>query len=207
MTLTLQLREWERLTPGPGRGQALVGRRLSGPGVRALATQLERGGRLVVRELAAGLAIETTSYVGKIELGDLTLTITPKLRSESLVRLFRYAYGLRNLTLMGEARFAHHGTLFLDLLLTQLHAEVRELLSRGLVRRYQAVSEELASPRGRLDMSRLATRPLGLRSTLPCRHTLRLEDSDENRLLLGGLTLGLSLAQDRSLAASLHALA
>lgn len=207
MSLSVHLHEWERLVPDRGRGEALQGRRLSGPDARALAAQLERGGQMVVRELVAGLSIEATSFVGKVTLGDLIITVSPKLRSEALVRLFRYAYRLRDLALVGQADFARGGAIFQDLLLTQLHAEVRELLSRGLVRRYVAVVEELPSPRGRIDMNRLAARPMAQRSTLPCRHTLRLEDSDENRLLLGGLRLGQTLATDRALAASLHALA
>jgi 5-methylcytosine-specific restriction endonuclease McrBC regulatory subunit McrC len=42
------------------------------------------------------------------------------------------------------------------LIIQQLHAEARELIERGLSRRYVETVEALASPRGRIDLNQLA---------------------------------------------------
>ena len=63
--------------------------------------------------------------------------------------------------------------LFQDLLVAQLHAEVRELVARGLRRRYVARSEELASPRGRIDMLQNGGRARGYVCNAPLSDTTR----------------------------------
>jgi 5-methylcytosine-specific restriction enzyme subunit McrC len=205
--VSVRMQEWESRSPGATRGDPLAGLLLDGERERTVAAQLSRMKLLGIRELACGLELQSTSYVGRVRLGRLEVTITPKIPGPALLRLFRYAYGLRDLQLIDDAHFADDGSLFLDLLLTQLHAEARELVSRGLHRRYRAVAEDLASPRGRIDMRRLATRSVASSGTLPCHYHVRLEDCLVNQVLLGGLRLGAALAADRALAGSLHRLA
>lgn len=206
-SITVHLKEWEQRTPGAFPDDPLVGLGLASATDRALAARLAREGLLVVRELARGLDVETTSYVGKLRLGALTLTITPKLGGETFARLFRYAYGLRDLKRMPSAPFSAGGSLFEDLLPSQLLAEVQELLARGLDRRYMAVEEPLSSPRGRIDMSRLAREGGVLRGSLPCRHHLRLADCLLNQVLLGGLHLATGMALSPALKIELRRLA
>jgi 5-methylcytosine-specific restriction enzyme subunit McrC len=203
----VRAREWEIRAPESEAGAALAGLRLSGAAERACAKRLSRAGMLHVRELAAGLEIEATSYVGRIQLGDLTVTVVPKLRSDALFRLFRYAYGLRDIALIGEARLSEEGPLFQEFLIAQLYAEARELYARGLMRTYTGVSEDLSSPRGRIDVNRLARRVAPAETTLPCRHYLRMEDTLVNRVLLAGLRLGAAISEDRDRAAALSRVA
>jgi 5-methylcytosine-specific restriction enzyme subunit McrC len=205
--IVLELHEWERRRPEGKPDDPLAGRRIESAADRALCERLARERRLIVRELAHGLEIETTSHVGRIHLGPLRITIAPKLGGDRLVRLLRYAYGLRNLHLVGEARFGQDGALLEDLVAKQLYAEARELWSRGLDRRYVTVAEELGSPRGRIDMNALARRIGPPRSTLPCGHHVRREDSALNRALLAGLRLGARVADDWGIAASITRLA
>jgi 5-methylcytosine-specific restriction enzyme subunit McrC len=205
VALAVHLREWARLAPGEGDGAALAGVGLASVEERALARRLSERGMLHVRELRRGLEIESTSFVGRIRVGDLTVTVSPKLRTDALLRLFCYGHDLRDL--LDPTSFAEGGSLFQDLLLAQLHAEASDILSRGLRRAYLAVAEELGSPRGRIDVHRLALRLPAGQATLPCRHHLRLEDCALNQVLLAGLELGATVATDRSLAASLHRLA
>ena len=98
MTQTsVRLMEWQSCTPEPGA--ALDGVFLEDDGSRTLAKLLTESGMLEVTELRAGLSLKSSSFVGRIELGNIQVTVTPKIKGNSLLRLLRYAYGLRDLEL------------------------------------------------------------------------------------------------------------
>lgn len=188
------LAEWESIQPSDTpRGRLLQGVWLDDPRAVRLAEDLSRARILHVEERRAGLFVGATSFVGRIQLGRVRVTVEPKIAREPLLRLFRYAYGLRRLMLFG-ASTADAGTLFQDVLLHQLRAEVDELRRRGLLHRYVARSEDLASPRGRVDIDRLATRGGMIAATLPCRHSPRTIDHLLNRVIAAGVALGVRLA-------------
>lgn len=88
---------------------------------------------------------------------------------------------------------------FEDLLVAQLNAEAQELRARGLRRSHIARNEHLASPRGRIDIQQLALDGGRITATLPCRHYPRIEDTLLNRVLVAGLTLAASLANNIAL--------
>jgi 5-methylcytosine-specific restriction enzyme subunit McrC len=205
MTVVLELHEWEQRTPD--KTSAL--RNLSfdeTPRARMLAEKLATKGMIKVTELRTGLAVSTTSCVGRITLGDLQVTIRPKIDIEVLRTLFRYGYGLRNLLTDAHAQQALQTGTFQDLLIVQLAAEVAELEARGLQRNYEAQIEALASPRGRIDLQRLAQQGGVFSAALPCRHHPRLEDTPTNRILLAGLRLATRLTSDLQLRVRLREL-
>jgi 5-methylcytosine-specific restriction enzyme subunit McrC len=103
--------------------------------------------------------VRATSFVGRISLGEVTVTIHSKISGGPLLSLFRYAYGLQNLDLYGSAAFASSPWSFQALLAQQLAAEASELLERGLHRDYERISTDLAGPRGRIDFTRYVRRP------------------------------------------------
>ncbi|NBC15199.1 MAG: hypothetical protein GVY09_18030 [Gammaproteobacteria bacterium] len=181
----VRLREWTRADPD--NVPALRGRRLSRHrSVQALAAALSDTGRLRITELARGLRLEATAWVGRVTLGDLTITVEPKLPQLPLLGLLRYAYGWRDVRLVGATDFATAGGAFLDLLIVQLVSEVSDLLARGLHRDYVRNEAALASPRGRIDFHRYAT--VGApTAALPCIHHPRRAATDLNGLLLSGL--------------------
>lgn len=193
----LTLNEWGSYTPESV--PALAGRTLSDDAVRRLAADLTSSDRLKVFELIAGLRIETTSYVGSLRLGDLHITIQPKLQGLPLLSLLRYTYGLRHLKLFEVLPQGVTGTAFHDLLIQQLTTEVSELLARGLHRRYEREDALLASPRGRIDFAALARRAGTAHAGLPCTHHPRQEDVLLNRAILAGLRLGARLTDDLTL--------
>lgn len=201
------IKEWETGVFGAAPDEPLAGICISSASDRALVKRLADKRMLGVRELRRGIEITTTSFVGKICLDALTITITPKLGHEQFVRLFRYAYGLRDLSLMPIAPFSAGGNLFEDLLPAQLLAEAEELLVRGLDRRYVAVEESLSSPRGRIDMNRIAREGGVIRGSLPCKHHVRIADCLLNQVLLGGLLYAAGRAQDSPLKIALRRLA
>ena len=197
--------EWCTYTPESE--PMLAGRDLGDATARQLAVGLASAGRLTVLELRDGLQVETTSYVGTVKLGDLHLTVQPKLQGLPLLKLLRYAYGLRDLKVFESLPQGVAGVAFQDLLILQLTAEVEELLARGLHRRYERQDALLASPRGRIDFTALARQTSAAAAALPCTHHPRQEDTLHNRTLLAGLRLGSRLAGDLVLRGRLRRLA
>ncbi len=195
MTVRVELSEWSRLDSGDAH---LKGRSLDRQ-EQAVAARLAAGDRLLVTEQRDGLAVETTSWVGRVTLGDLQITVQPKIAPDTLLALVRYAYGLRDLSLLHPSRYTTGDRLFVDLLVAQLIDEAEELLARGLHRRYAQRAEVLASPRGRLDFSGIARTAGQARIGLPCVHHPRLSDNILNRTLLAGLQHGATLASDPAL--------
>ena len=126
-------------------------------------------------------------FVGwKVELGELTVTVQSKIPNAPFLRLLRYAYGLRQLSLENEAQYDAKQDTFQDLIARQLAAEVEELIARGLHRDYLRDSAELAVPRGRIAFQRYVLAAGGSRASLPCVYYPRSHDTILNRVLLAG---------------------
>lgn len=196
-TIHVQLKEWESL--GPDECEHLRSVRLEDDAHRMMAKRLAKQRVVEVRELHQGLTVRAFSHVGRIRLGHLTITVAPKLGQQELLSLFRYAYGLRDLLLLERAEYATGSAIFQDLLIAQLHAEAWELLDRGLNKNYVLHKESLASPRGRIDMLRLARNSGVTGAELPCQHFQRSSDHLLNRIVLAGLEFGQHLAHDSQL--------
>jgi 5-methylcytosine-specific restriction enzyme subunit McrC len=154
-----------------------------------MAKALSDSGMLTILELREGLSIETTSYVGRITLGNIQITVQPKISGAPLVRLLRYAYGLRDLN--SSETYA-----FQELLIQQLIEEVNELVARGLHRRYMRTDNKLANPRGRIDLQRIVQQNGVIQETLACVYYPRLEDCLINQVLLQGLHLAARLTDE-----------
>ena len=209
---SLHLSEWETRDPvaeGPLFGQFLS----SDEGVRATVQELAARQMLHVTELRQGLRVEATSFVGRIRLGDLTITIHPKVAPDALLRLLRYAYGLGDLQFVGgNASYQEAATpdTFQDLLVLQLVAEVRRLIARGLHREYRRQAEPLATPRGRIDMERLARDAasgiIQTQATLPCIHYERSGATALHAALSAGLRFAEELTSDPALSAQVRRL-
>ena len=145
----INLTEWE--TREPSKGSPLAGPVLAGyPAAQRLAETLTRDGRIEIFELARGLELRASSFVGRFALGELLITIQPKISGVPLMNLLRYAYRLRHLNLFDEVGYATAQASFEDLLIRQLAAETSELLSRGLHRDYLRTTSMLASHVGGL---------------------------------------------------------
>lgn len=199
MTRTsITLSEWE--SRDPGDSPELAGKSLDNtPNAQLLIEELSRSRKLEVRELRSGLAIRAFSFVGRVRIGNLEITVAPKLPHSSLLNLLRYAYGFRQLHRVSRSsQFVEHRG-FEDLLVSQLNAEVEELIARGLLRSYVEKSEPLSSPRGRIDIERYVATAPATTATLPCRHNPRIEDTTLNRVLRAGLELAGSMAASMQL--------
>lgn len=194
-TVDLDLEEWATCSPATDpkvRGLSLG----KDPAIRRSIEVLGQSRALEVSELADGLLLRTSSFVGTIRLGAIQVTIHPKVAGRELLDLLRYAFRLRSLKLHPEAETRLRFFGFQDLLIHQLVEEVSELVARGMPRRYIALHEHLASPRGRIDILGTVRSRATRRTTIPCRHHQRLEDTPINRALLAGLRASHALTRD-----------
>lgn len=207
MVIHVRLQEWRSTGPQDPTNPLLAGASLARATDRALVATLARAGIVEVTELRDGIRVRSFAHVGRIQLGDLMITIEPKVGTNELLELLRYAYGLGKLSLFDETAFATVGCLLQDLLVAQLVAEASTLAARGLSRTYVSMEEVLACPRGRLDMRILAGRMPLTQARLPCQHHVRSADHLLNRVLLAGLRLGAAVAQDPALRRSARAVA
>ncbi len=196
--LSIRLAEWQTVSPDPASPTEGVNLG-DDPGVRDLARRLADGGALEVVELRSGLSVRSTSFVGRVRLGHLDFTVVPKLPTDSLLKLLRYAYGLRDLRLFPSTTVSTEPIGLQDILVWQLIGEGNELLARGLRRSYVGREEKLSSPRGRIDFRKLAAQATPTEATLPCVHHRRDEDILINQVLLAGSRLAASLDVDRGL--------
>jgi 5-methylcytosine-specific restriction enzyme subunit McrC len=196
--IPVDLQEWSQRT-ATDKGSPLAGVFLEDADARILAQKLTSSGMLDIMELREGLSITSTSYAGRITLGNLLITVQSKISGMSLVRLLRYAYGLRDLHIVTLAGFESEQWAFQDILIAQLIAEVSELLARGLHRRYVRTNESLASPRGRIDLQHIAKQGGVIEASIPCTYYPRLEDCLVNQVLLQGLHLAARLTGDSML--------
>ncbi|QRK08230.1 hypothetical protein JQX13_51305 [Archangium violaceum] len=200
-----ELSEWRSWPPEGGPRGAPI-HLDDEPEVRELAEYLDRCRMLRVWDFKTGLRLEATSYVGTLRLGSLPVIIRPKLQGAQLLSLLRYAYGLRNLKLFSGLEQGTSTWAFQDLLIHQLEAETQELIRRGLHRGYVRREEELASPRGRIDLGWWMRHAGSGRAALRCSHHPRLEDHPLNQVLRAGLFLALRLTDDVGLRTRLHLL-
>ncbi len=197
MRIPVELKEWETLSPEPG--SVLYGQHLDEDSAELkLAEVLSKSNVLRIVDIHnQGLSLQSFSHVGRLRLGNLSITIRPKIEGMPLLRLLRYAYGLRDLKLFSQTEFQIADCSFQEILLHQLAQEASELVARGLHRRYIRRSAALASPRGRIDFQQFVRQSgLTTSATLPCTYHPRLRDCLINQVLLKGLCLGASITHD-----------
>ena len=203
--VTFTLSEWDSLSPDSDERLHSLFLPDDAP-IRGVAAVLAKEQRLEIIELAKGISIRSFSYVGRIDLGSLQITVQPKLNGMPLLNLLRYAYGLRDLHLFSTLRYGIDTTNFQDLLIHQLAAEASELLSRGLHREYRNVDRQISSPRGKIDFRRLALQGGVVEATLPCTFHPRLENCLINQVLLAGLHLATRMTHNLQLRSTLSRL-
>lgn len=197
MTLAVDLREWETRPLPPVT--------LSSADVRAL-ERLDRAAQLsVTRDLQGRLIARSTSYVGRIRVGPLRIAIHPKIAVDCLQTLMACALSPRNLALFDPTTAPLESAVFIDLLGWLLVREVDEIVAAGLFGDYDAQEDWLSAPRGRLLVTRLATRGPRASVQLPCRHLPRRHDHPLNRLMLACVSEMRTVVQNPALGFELHA--
>ncbi|CAG9238175.1 conserved hypothetical protein [Paraburkholderia tropica] len=194
--LTIELNEWDTVDPrrNPRLEKLTFADRVQW---RAFAESLR--GKIDIHERYDGITIETTSFVGRVDVGPLRIVVRPKLPAMPLTHLLRYAYGLRDLRLIEETRSPVNRDGMQDLLIVLLMGEIEELLHRGLARRYVSTDERRTSPRGQILVDTIIRRGGVIEAALPCRYYERDTDWTLNRILRTGLGVAASMTGDREL--------
>jgi 5-methylcytosine-specific restriction enzyme subunit McrC len=198
MTICIDLQEWQKASFKTD--QQLAGLVLpEDAATQQVIQRLSDDGKLTIIQHYRGISLETSSYVGRITLGDVQITIRPKIAALPLLQLVQYAYGLRHLNIFSAVDFDMEAFSFQDLLIYQLALEINELLMRGLQRNYVRRDELLTVPRGRISMQQIANQGGIIQAALPCTHYIRIEDNVLNQVLLQGVRLGTQLTNDDGL--------
>lgn len=192
--IRITLQEWQSV--GPDERPVLGGFSFKDPFARITSAQLSKAEKIELLEFPAGLTIRAKQFVGNVQLENLQISISPKITGLPLLNLLRYAYNLRQLDLFEPLDFGTETAQFQDLLIQQLVVEVSELLQRGLNRKYRRIDEDLQSPKGRINFSTIARRGGLNEASLPCYHSLRIEDNLLNRILLAGLSFSTLITND-----------
>jgi 5-methylcytosine-specific restriction enzyme subunit McrC len=200
----VELTEWAQVGPEQFpvlAEQSLVENVLSQPLAEALRNRLD------IRRSYHGLEITSTSFVGRVDVGRLRISILPKLPAMPLARLLRYAYSLRDLATIEETRAptTRHG--LHDLLIVMLANEVEELLHRGPARRYVPLTNNTDSPRGRILINQVVRNGGVREARLPCRYFHRHINWQLNQTLRAGLEAAAQMTDDRDLRRRAHKLA
>jgi len=193
--IVLILSEWETISPDKDTRLANVFI-ADDAAIRTNARYISESNILGLVELRDGLSVTSTSYVGRVDIGNVVITIKPKITGKPLLHLMRYAYGLRNLKLFSSTSYSSEVDMFQDLLIKQLAAEALELVLRGLQRKYIGTDRVLASPRGRINLQKIARRDITKIVGLPCHYHPRLQDCLVNQVLYAGLDLGTQITED-----------
>ncbi len=194
-TCAIRLNEWESCPPlqWPDKRPVYFE---EGEPAQIMAEELTRSKILSVIETRRGISLEASSYVGRISLGPLQVTIQPKLSGLKLLRLMKYAYGLRDLQLYSNVDYALKEDAFQEILISQLAREAENLINRGLYRQYKHHNEYLSSPRGRIDINQIAVNGGIITSTIPCTHHSRDIDCLPNQVLGAGLRLAANICDN-----------
>jgi 5-methylcytosine-specific restriction enzyme subunit McrC len=193
--VVVRLNEWQ--TVGPKEQPALRGQVVTEPITQELIASLH--GRLEIRPTFDGIKITSSSFVGRVDVGNLRILVQPKLDRTPLTSLLQYAYGLHKMGMVEHtvSDVAKDG--ILEMLVAMLVTEVERVLAAGVPSRYVRREESLASPRGALLINEIARRGGVREAQLPCRHYLRDANWHLNRVMKSGLELALRLTSTSSL--------
>jgi 5-methylcytosine-specific restriction enzyme subunit McrC len=138
--------------------------------------------------------IHFRSYVGVIQVGNLTIEILPKADNlpetagtkqkwqAALVEMIRQA-GFIRLSTLSDARLRLHSASLLDIFFESFLAEVDQLTHRGLVRKYRQNRGNLNALKGRLVFQQHISRNLTHRERFFTEHVYYDRNNPFNRIL------------------------
>jgi 5-methylcytosine-specific restriction enzyme subunit McrC len=195
---TLRLREWQSVGPSdPGQGGLLRDLRLTDAD-RELLAALEHRSSLRVRELQQGLMVEIGAHIGCVNLSCMRIVVLPKIRLANLMRLVAYALDISELALAPqETAYARSEEGLADLIGLSLRHAVERVARGGLLPQYVAVTDDIGTPRGRIDLRHAATRPP--RTVLRCTYDDFTMDHRLNQVLAAGLRLAANVVDSQQL--------
>ncbi len=126
--------------------------------------------------------ITPSSWVGAVEIGNLSVQIRPKIGIPQLLSLACYAMGVYRS--QDKRRFDFHEEAALpDTLALTLAAAARRAFARGLLHGYRTEEEALHTVRGRIRFDEQLRRRFGIAMPVEVRYDEFTDDIAENRLV------------------------
>ncbi len=162
--------------------------------VRSAPERLSAAERDTLRRIVPSLAIEPAtgvegtyhltpgSTIGAVEVGDLAVSIRPKLSIARVLFLVSYAMGAFELREMDRFDFRDAPTL-VEALARALASVARRAFTRGLLRGYRTQEEALPTVRGRIRFDEQLRRRFGVPLPVDVRYDEFTDDITANRLV------------------------
>ena len=126
--------------------------------------------------------ITPSSWVGAVEIGDLSVQIRPKIGIPQLLSLACYAMGVYRSQDKRQFDFQEEVALP-DTLALALAAAARRAFARGLLHGYRTEEEALHTVRGRIRFDEQIRRRFGIALPVEVRYDEFTDDIEENRLV------------------------
>ncbi|HEY0951218.1 McrC family protein [Nocardioides sp.] len=127
--------------------------------------------------------LRSTSFVGSVRVGDLTIEVAPKVPMQNLFALFA---GAAEAVDWAQELGSWARSEFVEGVAAFVVRSIDEATSRGMLHGYRQREERVPVIRGRLLVDEIARRPWDL-APAPCRFDDFTADTIENRILLASL--------------------
>ena len=186
-----ELTEWER-------GHFVDGVALD-PSEQSLIDRLGAEDRLDVEQIAGGLRISATSWIGVVRLRNLEIRVIPKYAGGDLgvLRMLDYASGLPALAQYEAVRTLHtEGANLVDLLGWLLADHTDRIVRAGLLADYVRRDESLAVLRGSLRLMDQVRTHFGRIEQLECSYDEHETNILENQVLAAALAVARRVCSD-----------
>jgi 5-methylcytosine-specific restriction enzyme subunit McrC len=196
-----ELTEWER-------GRFVEGVALD-PSEQALIDRLGVDDRLDVEQIAGGVRLSATSWIGVVRLRDVEIRVIPKYAGGDLgvLRMLDYASGLPALARYEAVRTLHtEGANLVDLLGWLLADHTDRIVRAGLLADYVRHDESMAVLRGRLRLMDQVRMHYGRIEQLECSYDEYETNVLENQVLAAALAVARRVCSDRLILARLSIL-
>ncbi len=191
----IKLYEWTRIDPKTN--VSLKGISLEG---RDLGIVNDVGKMLEISEMKDGLMIQSNSWIGILQLSNITIEVVPKISIANVMAMIEYSYDIEEIsTIPNEFSFKETEWTLPDLMIFYLLKKVDTLIRAGLYKSYITHERNLRAYRGRLNIIQNIKTNKFRRDRLFC-HFDELEYNNvENRIILSTLVYCMKITRSNYL--------
>lgn len=192
---TINIEEWTKLPPSKIKNKYGISK-LS---IKDFDLANKIKDKVKVKQLSNGIEIQTTSYVGIIKFDNFQLNIKPKIKNIHLMKMIAFSYELNNIYFIDEQNYLNkRQSLISDIISFLFLKEAERIYSKGLIKRYKKVNQDISGCKGKIDFKKLALNQ-DTNFTLPCTFEKLTVDVAENQLILATLKILLNNTKDTKL--------
>ena len=148
--------------------------------------KLSKSNIVMVQELKDKIFIQSFAYVGRIQIGNLEITIIPKINELPFIKLLDYTFDLNFMSTYTDTSQTLSKIGFIELLIYRLAMEIKGIINKGIYKTYEKIDEQLNLYRGSINFNELIHLTATKSSKLPCRYFNRIENNLLNQVLFAG---------------------